>query len=381
MRRGPSTKSKSRPFFETAFWFTWAATFAFQPWHSAVEFKRCLHRFMLAFARTETLGGVKRTVWNQYESLVVPLQCWLEAQGVAMRTGCTVTDLAHRSTDGAFVVSALHCTHQGRHETIQVADEDLVFVQNGSMTDASSLGSMSRAPAALGKADSANWALWEKLAAAHAGFGNPAAFNRCLAQSAGASFTVTLKNRALFEQMQALSGNEAGTGGLLAFKDSNWLMSIVLAHQPHFAKQPPDGQVLWGQSLLPDRVGNFVGKPMADCNGADILQELCGHLRFDLDTVATAHCIPCRMPYLTSMLMPRAPGDRPLPVPAGSQRLAFISPFVEIPLDTVCTVEYSIRAAQMAVYQLLGIQRAVPPVTLHDQSVHAQIEALIKAMK
>src|SRR6266568_5740415 len=48
-------------FFATKFWYMWATTFAFQPWHSAVEFKRYLHRFMLEFARIETLAGVKRT--------------------------------------------------------------------------------------------------------------------------------------------------------------------------------------------------------------------------------------------------------------------------------------------------------------------------------
>ncbi|MBY0233801.1 MAG: oleate hydratase, partial [Burkholderiaceae bacterium] len=58
----------SPAFFETEFWFMWATTFAFQPWHSAVEFKRYLHRFMLEFSRIETLGGVKRTVYNQYDS-------------------------------------------------------------------------------------------------------------------------------------------------------------------------------------------------------------------------------------------------------------------------------------------------------------------------
>jgi oleate hydratase len=35
----------------------------------------------------------------------------------------------------------------------------------------------------------------------------------------------------------------------------------------------------------------------------------------------------------------------------------------------VFTVEYSVRAAQMAVYQLLGIERPVPPVTPHDKSL------------
>lgn len=49
----------SPAFFETNFWFMWQTTFAFQPWHSAVELKRYLHRFMNEFPRIETLGGVK----------------------------------------------------------------------------------------------------------------------------------------------------------------------------------------------------------------------------------------------------------------------------------------------------------------------------------
>jgi oleate hydratase len=32
-------------FFQTNFWFMWCTTFAFQPGHSAVEFKRYLVRF------------------------------------------------------------------------------------------------------------------------------------------------------------------------------------------------------------------------------------------------------------------------------------------------------------------------------------------------
>src|SRR5256885_16171276 len=72
----------SPAFFETEFWFMWVTTFAFQPWHSAVEFRRYLHRFVLEFSRIETIGGVKRTVFNQKDSLGRPLQAWLEGQGV-----------------------------------------------------------------------------------------------------------------------------------------------------------------------------------------------------------------------------------------------------------------------------------------------------------
>lgn len=371
----------SPAFFETEFWFMWATTFAFQPWHSAVEFRRYLHRFMLEFSRIETLAGIKRTIYNQYDSLVVPLQTWLLAQGVHFYSNCPVLDLEHTIERDEFVVTAIHYDKNGKREVTTVQPDDVVFLQNGSMTDASTLGSMISAPQQLSNTERSSWTLWEKLAQGRPQFGRPEVFNSCIAQSCWESFTVTLKNPDFFQHMTEFTGNQPGTGGLVTFKDSNWLMSIVLAHQPHFPNQPADTQVFWGYSLFPDRVGNFVGRSMADCNGAEILIELCGHLRFDLDLFETANCIPCRMPYITSMFMPRQLNDRPLPVPPGSRNLGLISQFVEIPEDVVFTVEYSVRAAQTAVYQLLGIERSIPPVTPHDQSLSTQFQALIKAFK
>jgi oleate hydratase len=83
------------------------------------------------------------------------------------------------------------------------------------------------------------------------------------------------------------------------------------------------------------------------------------------------------MPYITSMFMPRAEGDRPLPVPPNSRNLAFVSRFVEIPDDVVFTVEYSVRAAQMAVYELLKIDRGVPPINRLDSLLDVRLAALI----
>ncbi len=371
----------SPEFFETEFWYMWATTFAFQPWHSAVEFKRYLHRFMLEFSRIETLGGVKRTIYNQYDSLVRPLQSWLADQDVHFIIDCKVTDLDRHIEAGKFVVTGIQYQQQGESKAIAVEESDLVFLQNGSMTDASSLGSMTSPPKKLTKPDSNSWTLWEKLAAEHPDFGNPSAFNSSIAESFWESFTVTLKTPAFFDKMIEFSGNQPGTGGLVTFKDSNWLMSIVIAYQPHFINQPADIQVFWGYALFPDRVGDFVPKPMTECNGEEILRELCGHLRFDLDVMESANCIPCRMPYITSMFMPRLRTDRPLPIPRSSKNLAFISQFVEIPDDVVFTVEYSVRAAQIAVYEFLGIDRPIPPISPHDKSLRVQFEALIKAFK
>lgn len=372
----------SPAFFTSNFWYMWQTTFAFQPWHSAVEFKRYLHRFMNEFSRIETLAGVKRTIYNQHDALVVPLVSWLQEQGVRFLRGCTVTNFDLDETSGKTAVTGLTYTQNGKSESVGVGSGELVFFQNASMTDASSVGSMTHAPAKLTKKDSGGWELWEKLAIGRPEFGNPMAFNSSIPESYWASFTVTLKDTLFFDRMQTFSGNEAGTGGLVTFKDSNWLMSVVLAAQPHFANQPETVRVFWGYALHPDRIGNFVAKSMSDCTGADLLHELCGHLNFDFDeTFAAANCIPCRMPYITSMFMPRAYDDRPLPVPPNSHNLAFVSQFVEVANDVVFTVEYSVRAAMIAVYELLGIDREIPPVTAHDHSIMVNIEAAIKAFR
>jgi oleate hydratase len=366
--------------FETNFWYMWVTSFAFQPWHSAVELKRYMHRFLFQYTQIETMSGVRRTIYNEYDSLVRPLQAWLADRGVNFQTGCMVTDLILEEEDGKVVVTGIEYTAAGKSEHTMVEKDDLVFVQNGSMTDASSLGTMTTAPKRLTKDDSGGWALWEKLAEDRPEFGNPAAFNSSIPESNWPSFTVTLKDTVFFDKMEALSGNKAGTGGLVTFKDSNWCMSVVLAYQPHFANQPKDVQVFWGYALHADRIGDFITKPMSDCSGEGILQELCGHLNFDFDeTFGNANNIPCRMPYITSMFMPRSQTDRPLPVSECSKNLAFVSQYVEIPEDVVFTVEFSVRVAQMAVYQLLGIDQEIPPVHHYDKSIKVNFDAVIKA--
>lgn len=369
----------SPQFFQTNFWYMWQTTFAFQTWHSAVELKRYLHRFMNEFPRIETLGGVKRTVYNQFDAIVRPLLAWLQQKGVRFENGVRVTDIDLIDEAGKLRVIGLSVNRGGGVETLKVENGDLVFLQNGSMTDASSLGTMTSPPKRLTKADSRGWELWEKIAAGRPELGNPAAFNSSIPESYWESFTVTCHTPAFFEKMEQFSGNRAGTGGLVTFKDSNWLMSVVLYHQPHFIGQPTNLQVFWGYALHPDRVGDFVPKPMSECNGAEILRELCGHLNFDSSVFEGAICIPCKLPYITSMFMPRAKGDRPLPVPVNSKNLAFISQFVEIPDDVVFTVEYSVRAAQTAVYQLLDIDRLVPPITRHDKSIKVIVDSIEKA--
>ena len=173
---------------------------AFQPWHSAVEFKRYLHRFMKEFTRIETLAGVKRTIFNQYDALVRPLESWLAKQGVRFLKACTVTNLDLTDVDGKLAVTGLTYQSNGKPTVVAIDSVDLVFLQNASMTDASSSGSMTRAPEPLTKSHSGGWQLWEKLAKDHPEFGNPAAFNSSIPESYWESFTVTFNDPVFFEK-------------------------------------------------------------------------------------------------------------------------------------------------------------------------------------
>jgi len=376
-------------FFATDFWLMWCTTFAFQPWHSAVEFKRYLVRFTHMVSGFNTLAGIMRTVYNQYDSMVRPLQKWLEERGVKFALNTCVTDLAFSHNDENLTVERILCERGGRREEINVNAKDFVIVTLGSMVEGSSLGSMDSAPVLKGKSDGGSWALWEKIAAGRPQFGRPANFSEHIEESKWLSFTTTFHNPTFFQLVRDLTGNVPGEGGLITFPESGWLASIVLPHQPHFIGQPADVQVLWGYGLSVDKPGNFVTKPMSACSGREIITEIIGHLQIGVHAdkiLETCTCIPCMMPFITSQFLRRAKGDRPQVVPEHSKNLAFVGQFCEQPEDVVFTVEYSIRSAQTAVYSLLGLSLAPPPVykggydprvllkaflTLHDIHAHA----------
>ncbi|MBY9080887.1 oleate hydratase [Paenibacillus sp. HN-1] len=367
-------------FFETNFWYMWATTFAFQPWHSAVELKRYMIRFMHEFPRIHTLEGVTRTPYNQYDSVILPLKKYLEKQSVDFSLKCTVTDLDFKEGEG-ITVTGMHVLKGDVKDRIAVGDRDLVIVTNGSMTESSSLGSMTAPPVLNGKGSS--WELWDRLAAKKPALGNPSPFDDHIDGSKWESFTVTFSDSVFFDLMEKFSGNRAGTGALVTFKDSSWLMSIVLAYQPHFRNQPEHVRVFWGYGLNVDKEGDFVKKKMSECTGEEIMTELIGHLHFEQHRdaiMATANCIPCMMPFITSQFMPRALGDRPKVVPDGSTNLAMVGQFCEIPEDVVFTEEYSVRAARIAVYKLLGINKPVAPVHHYQYDVRTLVSSLATSL-
>jgi oleate hydratase len=373
-------------FFQTNFWLMWCTTFAFQPWHSAVEFRRYLLRFTHMVAGFNHLTGIMRTVYNQYDSMVRPLQKWLEERGVRFELNTRVTDLVLSEEADRKTVERIVYARNGRSGEVEVGKKDFVIVTLGSMTEASSVGSMDSAPVLNGKTDGGAWTLWEKLANGRPEFGRPSVFADHIEESKWVSFTTTQRDSTFFRLVRDLTGNVPGEGGLITFADSSWLTSIVLPHQPHFIGQPEDVNVFWGYGLFVDKPGDFVKKPMAACTGREIMTEILGHLHIESEAsriLKTSICIPCMMPFITSQFLRRERGDRPEVVPKGSTNLACTGQFCELPDDVVFTVEYSIRSAQTAVYKLFQLNREPPAVYKgqHDPRVLYQAFTTLHDMK
>ena len=348
-------------FFETNYWTMWCTMFAFQPWHSVAEMRRYVRRFMHLLPGLNRLEGIYRTRLNQFDSIVAPLVRWLDKQGVIFELGSRVMAVEFDASRSQ--VTALTVRTDELEQRFAISPDDKVFITLGSMTEASSLGSMTSAPSRPERPMLGTWALWQQIAEASTSFGRPDRFASDTSKTLWESFTVTLDNPRFFEFMESFTGNPAGTGGLVTFKHSGWLMSIVLAHQPHFANQGDDVFVFWGYGLHPHNLGDAIDKPMLECTGAEILTELAHQLGLAQEShFAGAQCIPCLMPYITTQFMPRSPGDRPGVVPGGAKNFAFIGQFCELPDDTVFTVEYSVRSAQVAVFETCAAARCVTPL-------------------
>lgn len=366
-------------FFGTNFWLMCSTMFAFRSWHSLVELRRYMRRFIHLLPGFSRLEGIKRTPLNQYDSLVSPLLHWLREAGVELRTDTAVTDIRLSDDDPPSTVNSMILEDSTGARQLDVSERDLVLITLGSMTEDSSLGTMDEAPRPRSESTTGSWPLWRKLAARSEHFGRPQVFCGDTERSSWESFTVTLDDPTFFTFMERLTGNRAGTGGLVTFKDSSWLLSIVLPHQPHFLDQPAHVQVFWGYGLTPDRPGNCVEKRMSECSGKEILQELLFHLPVGevRDRVlATANGIPCVMPFITSQFMPRQAGDRPAVIPANARNFAFLGQFCEVADDTVFTVEYSVRTAQTAVYGLLDLPRTVTPIYRGARDLGVVLRAL-----
>jgi len=373
----------------TNFWLYWRTMFAFENWHSALEMKRYLQRYIHHIGGLPDFTALRFTRYNQYESMILPMVKYLESYGVQFHYGVKVTNVAFDCANGKKQATRIDTLRDGHEECIDLTENDLVFITNGGCVENSTIGSQTTvAPLKFDLKEGGGWDLWRKIAAQDPSFGHPDKFCYDPELSNWMSATITTLDQRIVPYIKKICKRDpftgkVVTGGIVSVKDSSWLLSWTLNRQQQFRDQPKDQLCVWVYSLFSDKPGDYVKKPMRECTGEEICQEWLYHIGVPVDQIEdlaanSANTVPCMMPYIDAFFMPRAAGDRPDVVPEGAVNFAFIGQFAETKRDTIFTTEYSIRTGMEAVYTLLNVDRGVPEVWGSVYDIRDLLDATVK---
>ncbi len=371
------------------FWLYWRTMFAFENWHSALEMKRYIQRYIHHIGGLPDFKALRFTKYNQYESMILPMIKYLESFGEQVHFGVKVVNVQFDCKPERKLATRIDVIRDGQEESIDLTENDLVFITNGGCVENSTMGSQNK-PAEFRTEIKAGggWDMWRKIAAQDPAFGNPDKFCGNPELCNWMSATVETLDQRIIPYIKKICKRDpftgkVVTGGIVTVKDSSWLLSWTINRQPQFREQPKDHCLVWVYALFSDKPGDYIKKPMRECTGKEICMEWLYHLGVpenEIEDMAehSANTVPVMMPYIDAFFMPRAIEDRPKVVPDGAVNFAFLGQFAELPRDTIFTTEYSMRTGMEAVYTLLNVDRGVPEVWGSVFDIRALLDATVK---
>ena len=376
------------------FWLYWRTMFAFENWHSALEMKLYIKRFIHHIGGLPDFTALRFTKYNQYESMILPLTKYLESNGVKIEYGIDVKNVIFESKQNKKVATQIIYENKGLEKTIDLIEDDLVFITNGCCTDTSCYGDQNNAPdlSKIKNGNGESWDLWKNIAsqASNGEFGNPDKFCGNVDLTNWMSATVETSDEEIIQKIISICKRDpregkVTTGGIVTVKDStdNWYLSWTINRQPQFKAQDKNTVLIWVYALTTNKEGNYVKKAMRDCTGEEVCREWLYHIGVPEDRIAAlAHdacnTTTCFMPYINAFFQPRKESDRPKVVPDGAVNFAFLGQFAETPRDTIFTTEYSMRTGMEAVYTLLNVDRGVPEVWGSVYDIRCLLDATVK---
>lgn len=375
--------------FDSNFWLYWRTMFAFENWHSALEMKRYIKRYIHHIGGLPDFTALRFTKYNQYESMILPMVKYLENAGVAFHYNTKVVNVEFDVTSNRKQATRIELETEGETRFVDLTEDDLVFITNGGCVENSAMGSQDT-PAPYNKEikPGGGWDMWRRIAAQSPDFGNPDKFCYDSELCNWMSATVETLDQRIIPYITNICKRDpftgkVVTGGIVSVRDSSWLLSWTINRQPQFHSQPKDHCLVWVYALFNDRPGDYVKKPMRDCTGKEICMEWLYHIgvpESEIEELAenSANTVPVMMPYIDAFFMPRNDTDRPKVVPDGAVNFAFIGQFAETERDTIFTTEYSMRTGMEAVYTLLNVDRGVPEVWGSTYDVRDLLNATVK---
>ena len=186
--------------FNSNFWMYWRTMFAFENWHSALEMKLYIRRYIHHIGGLPDFSALRFTRYNQYESMILPMIKYLEGFGVQFHYNVKVenvdfkigggmgpvrqhtgtgqdTILKKQAESGVFVrnpyssptkkmATRIDLTEaDGTARSIDLGESDLVFITNGGCVENSSMGSQTE-PAAWTPEikPGGGWDMWRRIA-------------------------------------------------------------------------------------------------------------------------------------------------------------------------------------------------------------------------
>ncbi len=375
--------------FDSNFWLYWRTMFAFENWHSALEMKRYIKRYIHHIGGLPDFTALRFTKYNQYESMILPMVKYLENAGEAFHYNTKVVNVEFDVTSNRKQATRIELETEGETRFVDLTEDDLVFITNGGCVENSAMGSQDT-PAPYNKEikPGGGWDMWRRIAAQSPDFGNPDKFCYDSELCNWMSATVETLDQRIIPYITNICKRDpftgkVVTGGIVSVRDSSWLLSWTINRQPQFHSQPKDHCLVWVYALFNDRPGDYVKKPMRDCTGKEICMEWLYHIgvpESEIEELAenSANTVPVMMPYIDAFFMPRNDTDRPKVVPDGAVNFAFIGQFAETERDTIFTTEYSMRTGMEAVYTLLNVDRGVPEVWGSTYDVRDLLNATVK---
>ena len=375
--------------FDSNFWLYWRTMFAFENWHSALEMKRYIKRYIHHIGGLPDFTALRFTKYNQYESMILPMVKYLENAGVVFHYNTKVVNVEFDVTSNRKQATRIELEAEGETRIVDLTEDDFVFITNGGCVENSAMGSQNTpAPYNPEIKPGGGWDMWRRIAAQSPDFGNPDKFCYDSELCNWMSATVETLDQRIIPYITNICKRDpftgkVVTGGIVSVKDSSWLLSWTINRQPQFRSQPKDHCLVWVYALFNDKPGDYVKKPMRDCTGKEICMEWLYHIGVpenEIEELAenSANTVPVMMPYIDAFFMPRNDTDRPKVVPDGAVNFAFIGQFAETARDTIFTTEYSMRTGMEAVYTLLNVDRGVPEVWGSTYDVRDLLNATVK---
>ena len=343
------------------FWLYWRTMFAFENWHSALEMKLYIKRFIHHVGGLPDFRALRFTRYNQYESMILPMISYLESHGVQFHYCTKVVNVIFDTAGEKKKAVRLDLLADGETHCVNLSEDDLVFITPGGCVENSTYGAQDRRAEYRPELhEGGGWDMWKRIASQDPSFGHPDKFCSKPEETTWMSATDTTLDERIIPYITKICkrdpfSGKVVTGGIVTVKDSSWLLSWTMNRQPQFRNQKEGQCVVWLYGLFFDKAGDYVKKPMKECTGKEICEEWLYHIGVPVDLISTlaqesANTVPVMMPYITAFFMPRSKGDRPDVVPENAVNFAFIGQFAETKRDTIFTTEYSMRTGMEAVY-------------------------------